>query len=239
MPINKLARKVQQAGKLGIPGPAAKIYEKIAGKKLMNTLHSMVVERLNLGKGVNYVLDVGCGPGHLLAKLLGLKKPVYVIGLDVSPEMVVLARKRLLEYEGPGISDVVAGDAMRLPFRDDAFHHVVSTGVLHHIPSPRDFFLEILRVLLRGSKACVYEFSPDTPWHEIKEFSGTAGVNPLLIKIVSSLHGIPRREYVEGYIKRALEGISYKINFLGPATEVEIDKINSKNDHIAGKQIST
>ena len=225
MAINTLARKIQQAGKLGIPGLTARIYEKIAGYKLMSRLHSLVIERLNLGEGVNYVLDVGCGPGHLLSKLLGLKKKsLYAIGLDVSPEMVVLARKRLLNSEGPGVSDVVAGDAIRLPFRDDAFHHVVSTGVLHHIPSPRDFFLEILRVLRRGAFGRVYEFSPDTPWREIKEFSRKAGVSPLLIRIVSSLHGIPRREYVEGYIKKALEEVNYKVNFIWVATEVELRK---------------
>lgn len=36
------------------------------------------------------VLDVGCGPGHLVA---GLPPPVHVIGCDVSPEMVRLAAR--------------------------------------------------------------------------------------------------------------------------------------------------
>lgn len=36
------------------------------------------------------VLDVGCGPGHLTR---GLEASVEVVGLDVSPEMVALARE--------------------------------------------------------------------------------------------------------------------------------------------------
>lgn len=36
------------------------------------------------------VLDVGCGPGHLTR---GLPESVEVVGLDVSPEMVALARE--------------------------------------------------------------------------------------------------------------------------------------------------
>ena len=36
------------------------------------------------------VLDVGCGPGHLTR---GLAAPVQVVGVDLSPEMIALARE--------------------------------------------------------------------------------------------------------------------------------------------------
>ena len=224
MGVNVLARKIQQSSELGIPGPATKVYEKLASK-LLAKLHELAIKRLGSGKGLHYVLDAGCGPGHLLSKLLTSRdESTYAGGLDVSPAMVELAKRRLLGSEGTGVSDVVAGDATCLPFRDDSFHAIVSTGVLHHISEPSKFFRELQRVLKEGSSARVFEFSPDTPWSEIKEASKMMGVNPLLLKVISSMHGIPRREYIDGYIRQALTGLDCEVHFINLVTEVEIIK---------------
>ena len=224
MGVNLLARKLQQLSELGIPGPATKIYERIASK-LMVKLHELAIEQLGLQRELCYVLDVGCGPGFLLSKLLALRNGlIYAVGLDVSPEMVELARKRLLSSERAGVSDVVAGDATCLPFRSDSFHAIVSTGVLHHINEPRKFFKEMRRVLREGSSAHILEFSPDTPWSEVKEASKILGVSPLLLKVVSSMHGIPRKEYIKGHIKQALTGINCEIRFIKLVTEVKLIK---------------
>lgn len=224
MGVNVLARKIQQLSELGIPGPATKVYERLASK-LLAKLHELAIKRLGLGKGLHYVLDAGCGPGHLLSKLLTSRdKPTYAVGLDISPAMVELAKRRLLSSEGTGVSDIVAGDATCLPFRDDSFHAIISTGVLHHISEPSKFFRELQRVLKEGSSAHVFEFSPDTPWSEIRETSKMMGVNLLLLKVISSMHGIPRREYVNGYIRQALTGLDCEIHFINLVTEVEIIK---------------
>jgi len=231
MCVNVLARKLQQLSELGIPGPASKIYEKLASR-LMVRLHELAIKHLGLGKGLYYVLDAGCGPGHLLSRLLTSRsEPTYAVGLDVSPEMVELARRRLLSSEGIGISDVVAGDATCLPFRGNAFHTIVSTGVLHHISEPGKFFRELWRVLREGSSAHVFEFSPDTPWSEIKEASKVLGVSPLFLKVISSMHGIPRKEYVRGYIKQALAGIDCEVRFINLVTEVEVIKRGEGTDN--------
>jgi len=222
--INVLARKIQQLSELGIPGPAAKIYEKIASRLIIK-LHELAVKRLSLKEGLNYVLDTGCGAGHLLSKLLASRGAlIYAVGLDVSPEMVRLARRRLLNSERGGVSDVVAGDATCLPFRNNSFHVIVSTGVLHHINEPGKFFSEIWRVLREGSSAHVFEFSPDTPWSEIKEASKMLGASPLLLKAISSMHGIPRKEYINGYVKKALTGVNCEIHFINLVTEVKVIK---------------
>jgi len=195
---------------------------------LLVKLHELAIRRLGLRRGLYYVLDAGCGPAHLLSKLLISQKrnggSTYAVGLDISPAMVELARKRLLNSENAGVSDVVAGDATCLPFRDNAFHAVVSTGVLHHVSEPSKFFMELRRVLKGGSSAHVFEFSPDTPWLDVKEASRIMGVNPLLLKVVSSMHGIPRKEYVNGYLRQALIGIDCEVHFINLVTEVEIIK---------------
>jgi SAM-dependent methyltransferase len=67
-------------------------------------------------------LDVACGTGFLTRHLSG-----FVVGLDASPSMVVIAQARLPE----GI--VIRGDAMDLPFADRAFDRVLTGHFYGHL----------------------------------------------------------------------------------------------------------
>src|SRR6185436_5783510 len=59
------------------------------------------------------VLDVGCGSGVFLR--LCADRGAHVAGLDGSPELLALARRRVPE------ADLRLGDLQSLPFADDAF----------------------------------------------------------------------------------------------------------------------
>ncbi|SFR39011.1 Methyltransferase domain-containing protein [Halogeometricum rufum] len=74
------------------------------------------------------VLDVGCGTGELSA-VLDAESPGEVVCLDADPELLRVAR------EATGLP-VVAGDATRLPFPDDAFDLVVCQALLVNLPDP-------------------------------------------------------------------------------------------------------
>jgi ubiquinone/menaquinone biosynthesis C-methylase UbiE len=65
------------------------------------------------------VLELGSGPGHLLAPLGA--RATLAVGLEHSPAMIRLASSR----RGAGV--LVQGDARHMPFRADAFTTVVST----------------------------------------------------------------------------------------------------------------
>lgn len=84
------------------------------------------------------VLDAGCGDGALLARLRSDLPPV-VIGLDMSEANLRRAR----DVTG---ASVVCGDLAALPFRDGAFHTVVSSHALEHLSAPRDGAVEVARV---------------------------------------------------------------------------------------------
>jgi SAM-dependent methyltransferase len=79
--------------------------------------------------------DLGCGPGHTTAYLgeLGLS----VVGLDLSPNMVRLARERY-----PGI-DVREGSILDLPVPDGSWAGVISLYSIIHLP--RDVVTTALR----------------------------------------------------------------------------------------------
>jgi SAM-dependent methyltransferase len=90
-----------------------------------------------------HVLDVACGPGHLAAAASA--RGAIVQGLGFSAEMVRIARGNYPEIA------VTEGDAEDLPFPDGAFHAVVSSFGIHHVPRPEAALAECRRVLKPGA----------------------------------------------------------------------------------------
>jgi ubiquinone/menaquinone biosynthesis C-methylase UbiE len=82
-------------------------------------------------------LDVACGTGFLTRHLRG-----EVVGLDASERMLAEARR-----QAPG-ARFVGGDALDLPFDDDAFDRVLTAHFYGHLePDDRRRFLaEVRRV---------------------------------------------------------------------------------------------
>jgi ubiquinone/menaquinone biosynthesis C-methylase UbiE len=86
------------------------------------------------------VLEIGCGTGLLLKEVHGLAKTAR--GIDISPGMLQLARKRGL--------DVVEGDATDLPYPDESFDVVYSFKVLAHVRDIERALEEAKRVTRPG-----------------------------------------------------------------------------------------
>ncbi|WP_049894116.1 class I SAM-dependent methyltransferase [Salinarchaeum sp. Harcht-Bsk1] len=82
------------------------------------------------------VLDVGCGTGEL-TRVLAEETTGEVYGVDADPALLTVAR----EY-----SPVVAGDALQLPFADDAMDLVVCQALLINLPDPAAAVEEFARV---------------------------------------------------------------------------------------------
>ncbi|MBD8063273.1 class I SAM-dependent methyltransferase [Oceanitalea stevensii] len=92
------------------------------------------------------VLDAGCGSGPLAAELL--RRGAVVTGLDASPAMVELARRRL----GDDVPLHVGDLAEPLPFADDSFDDVVASLVLHYLEDWSAPLAELRRVLRPGGR---------------------------------------------------------------------------------------
>jgi ubiquinone/menaquinone biosynthesis C-methylase UbiE len=92
----------------------------------------------NVRRGAS-VLDVGCGEG-LLALLK--RKDVYLAGVDLSPDLLRMARRN-------GYDVASLGELTELPFADASFDYVVSLDVFGHVDfADKDAVLaEIKRVL--------------------------------------------------------------------------------------------
>ncbi len=87
------------------------------------------------------VLDVGCGTGTVLS-LLSEGREVALSGIDISPEMIRVAKRNLKTG-----ADLEVGDSEQLPWRENSFDLVVCTDSFHHYPNPERALKEMRRVL--------------------------------------------------------------------------------------------
>ena len=107
------------------------------------------------------VLDVGSGPGFLVASLadaVGAGGAVH--GVDPSAPMNALARELLGTRPWARIDD---GDALDLPYPDGAFDAAVSTQVYEYVADIPRALSELRRVLRPGGRALVL----DTDWDSV------------------------------------------------------------------------
>ncbi|MFN6222587.1 MAG: class I SAM-dependent methyltransferase, partial [Dolichospermum sp.] len=95
------------------------------------------------------VLDLGCGTGRLLDRLANQFPEITGTGLDLSPQMLRVARQnnrhrpRLIYLEG---------NAENLPFAEGQFNAVFNTISFLHYPQPDQVLKEVARVLSPGGK---------------------------------------------------------------------------------------
>ena len=111
------------------------------------------------------VLEVGCGPGWLLADMLAAGYACHAI--DASPQMVRAARRTVQRRQLTAAADTVQqARAQALPFADASFDTVVSTFPAPYIHDPASL-REIARVLRPGGRLIVVEGAnllPNGPW---------------------------------------------------------------------------
>lgn len=94
---------------------------------------------------VDSVLDIGAGTGRGL-KILKERWPgTKTIGIEPVDALRAVGHKK-----GIPSDELIAGDALKLAYDDDAFDYVIETGVLHHIAKPSAAVREMVRVSKKG-----------------------------------------------------------------------------------------
>ncbi|MFC1530426.1 class I SAM-dependent methyltransferase [Gemmatimonadota bacterium] len=102
-----------------------------------------------------HVLDVGCGTGMHLE--LYARSGCTIAGLDSSPAMLKIARKRLGTE-----ADLREADALEMPFGDGVFDIVLASLFLHeHAPETRLAILrQMNRVMKPAGHMMIVDFHP-------------------------------------------------------------------------------
>jgi SAM-dependent methyltransferase len=135
---------------------ATRIADELTGKPLDRALLACYAEQV---AGLGTVADMGCGPGHVAAHLHGLGVPV--VGIDLSPEMVAIARQRF-----PAIP-FEQGSMLALDTPDAAWGGIIAFYSIIHLPpeSRRQAFAEFARVLKPGGLLFLAFHSGDEQRH--------------------------------------------------------------------------
>ena len=107
-------------------------------------------------------LDVGCGPGLLLAVLARQYPELHLAGLDIAPEMVRVARERMGNR-----ADIRLGDAEALPWPDASFNYVFCVDSFHHYPNPQRALIEFRRVLTPDGRLLLADPTAPVPLRQL------------------------------------------------------------------------
>jgi trans-aconitate 2-methyltransferase len=108
-----------------------------------------VLERVDvLGlRGDETLLDAGCGTGRITAELLRRVPRGHVVALDLSENMLRVARQTLTSF-GQRVS-LIGADLQHLPF-DTIFDGIFSSATFHRVPDHDRLFAELYRALKPG-----------------------------------------------------------------------------------------
>lgn len=110
-----------------------------------------VLEKMGLA-ATDSVLDVGCGSGWLSRRLAKRVMEGRVVGMDVSDEMIRVARRTSLDFENVLYA---AGEVREIPWEANFFNHAISVESAYYWPEPRAGVREIFRVLRPGGAAWI------------------------------------------------------------------------------------
>ena len=97
------------------------------------------------------VLELGCGPGHVLRRASELARQGFVAGIDHAPAMLRQAQAQNAAGIRAGRVEVRLGDASQaLPYDDAAFERAYAVQLLYFLPDPLPVLCELCRVLRTG-----------------------------------------------------------------------------------------
>lgn len=149
-----------------------------AGKimvNMMNAGHAALAEwgltHIEI-KDDDFCLDIGCGGGANLKRLLGKSPNGRITGIDYSEVSVQKSKKLNRVAIREGRCEILQSDVMKLPFSGNSFHVVTAFETIYFWPDIQAAFQQVYRVLKNGGTFLICnesngENTKDEKWTDI------------------------------------------------------------------------
>src|SRR5215467_165915 len=139
-------------------GRGSRVYDVVMVRLTRRLCQRVVADLAALGLAEGKVLDVGTGPGTLVRELARQLPGLQVYGIDLSEDMIELARAHARREHLEERVQFASGDVAHLPYPDQPFDVVVSTISMHHWSELEQPLRELYRVLRPGGRVWIYDF---------------------------------------------------------------------------------
>jgi ubiquinone/menaquinone biosynthesis C-methylase UbiE len=133
-----------------VEGDAAELFQRYIVPLITSLWAEDLVERLAPAHGER-ALDVACGTGIVARTAADRMRGGAVVGLDLNPTMLAIARRDGDEHRGTKL-DWIEGSALDLPFPAQAFDLVACQLGLQFFPDRARALSEMARVTVPGGR---------------------------------------------------------------------------------------
>ncbi len=149
------------------------------------------------------ILDIATGTGDF-AIMLAKIKPEKIVGLDISPGMLEVGKKKIKEKGLGNLIEMVLGDSENLPFADNSFDAITVGFGVRNFEDLDKGLQEINRVLRPGGIFVVLETSqPDKfPFKQLYKFH-----SKYIIPLLGSLFSKDKKAY--DYLPESAQAFPY------------------------------
>ena len=139
------------------------------------------------------MLDVGCGGGFTIRRLLKRSKDAQVYGIDISEESVAKARQINADVLDKQVF-VQQGSAEKLPYEDRMFDLVTAVETVYFWPNLPSCMQEVRRVLKHGGHFAIMVEVVDTDSKWTNMVEGMTAYTPEQLKTLLDDAGFAQTE---------------------------------------------
>jgi ubiquinone/menaquinone biosynthesis C-methylase UbiE len=193
-------------------------YNSVSRWPIFNFERYVILRALNQFKPKGRLMDIGCGPGYLVARISRRYPYVEAVGLDNNEMAVTLAKNNWPSVNYNNL-EFILGDTQELPISSNSVDFIVSSLSMHHWTDVQLVFQEFHRVLKPGGQLLVFDLRRDAPhyFYCVLKF-GQAFFAPKVIRKINCAVGSFWAAYTPSEIqeivnKLPLENLRIKSSF--------------------------